>query len=143
MQSNTIYWRINNFFLMKWLLCLLFLSICAFRSAVFSYNSSEEILNEYNKADDVGRLEILSKLLRRMEKIESVFNVSTLNPDMDDMSYLELFWEDVKKVAVGMIPPSDKECRFHWRTGACYPKCRCSFQYIMGDYSLDRGELMK
>lgn len=89
--------------------------------------------------DAVDHREIFDNLEKRLARVERVFNVSTLNPELDDMSYLEVFWEDAKRLAVNFIPPSDKECKFDLFSFSCQPKCSCTFRYQLGDYSLSRS----
>ena len=121
-----------------WLLLLLFVAgLC------LGYENEENTRRQYETSEEDQRRTILSNLLARVERIERTFNVTALNPDLDDMSYLELFWEDLKGRAIAAIPPSDSVCRFRWRTGSCEPKCMCSFQYKLGDYSLSRACRLK
>ena len=104
-----------------------------------AYEKGEDTVKKYEASNEEQRRTILSNLLDRVERIERTFNITALNPDLDDMSYLELFWEDVKSRAVAAIPSSDPACRFSWRSGSCEPKCLCSFNYKLGDYSLSRA----
>ena len=107
------------------------------------YEKREDTVEKYESSNEEQRRTILSNLLDRVERIERTFNVTALNPDLDDMSYLELFWEDIKSKAIAAIPPSDPACRFSWRTGSCEPKCLCAFNYKLGDYSFSRACRMK
>ena len=34
---------------------------------------------------------------------------------------------------------TDKECTWNWRYARCEPRCQCSFQLRLGDYSMDRS----
>lgn len=103
------------------------------------YEKREDTVERYESSNEEQRRTILSNLLDRVERIERTFNVTALNPDLDDMSYLELFWEDIKSKVMAAIPTSDPACRFSWRTGSCAPKCMCAFNYKLGDYSLSRA----
>ena len=113
------------------LLLFFFLVICCGQQLPPSSKFQERSEEEYRQ--------VIDSLRERLERVEKAFNISTLNPDLDDMSYIEVFWEDLKRIAVNSIPPSDKECKFQLTSFSCQPKCSCAFQYVLGDYSFSRA----
>ena len=76
--------------MLRLLLLLLYLQLLC---PALSRPGSEKALAEYDETDEEGRRSMISSLLARVERIERTFNVSAFNPDMEEMSYLELFWE--------------------------------------------------
>ncbi|KAL3759419.1 hypothetical protein ACHAWU_000718 [Discostella pseudostelligera] len=58
----------------------------------------------------------------------------------DDQTYLDLFGERAKELLTQhLIPSTDAECRWDWRTGRCEPYCGCALQFLWGDYHLGRS----
>ena len=88
-------------------------------------------------------LECESEILRlrdRLERLERIFNISHLNPDLDgDLSALETFAQDAQSKLLKAIPPTDPECSFNWLVGKCYPLCDCHLAPKLGDYSPNRA----
>ena len=64
-----------------------------------------------------------------------------LNTKYDDAStYLDLFGERAKTLLTQhIIPSTDAECKWDWRMGRCEPYCKCSFNFLAGDYHLGRS----
>ncbi len=78
-------------------------------------------------------------LLERLERLERIFNITQLNPDLDNISILELLVYNVKGKLFNIIPDTDKQCKFDYVAGHCVPACYCSFQPKLGDYTLSRA----
>lgn len=78
-------------------------------------------------------------LLERLERLERIFNVTQFNPDLDDISILELTFVNIKETAIKLIPKTDSTCSFNWIIGRCQPKCTCGFQPQFGDYNPSRA----
>lgn len=78
-------------------------------------------------------------LLQRLERLERIFNVSHMNPDLDDTSLLELFVLQARSKILSSVPATDPECSFNWLVGKCYPLCRCEFAPKLGDLSPTRA----
>ena len=58
----------------------------------------------------------------------------------DDQTYLDLFGERAKELLTRhLIPSTDADCRWDWRTGRCEPYCTCALQFLWGDYHLGRS----
>ncbi len=58
----------------------------------------------------------------------------------DEQTYLDLFGERAKELLTQhVIPTTDAECRWDWRTGRCEPYCQCAFQFLWGDFHLGRS----
>jgi hypothetical protein len=79
------------------------------------------------------------ELMGRLERIESVFNASHLNPDLEDASLLEVMFKTAQEKIFTSIPATDEECSFNWLTGKCNPSCKCAFQPKLGDYTPSRA----
>ena len=112
-----------------------------FGIVVFLLSATAAEVKDLQRQEQDGKdyEQILDNLQKRLERVEKVFNISTLNPELDDMSYLEVFWEDAKRIAIKLIPPSDKECKFEIASFSCQPQCSCTFRYVLGDYSFSRA----
>jgi hypothetical protein len=78
------------------------------------------------------------ELLMRLERLESVFNVSQFNPDLDDVSLMELMYISLKEKFVKSIPRTDGQCHFDFITGKCSSPCTCEFKPRFGDYTPSR-----
>lgn len=78
------------------------------------------------------------ELLMRLERLESVFNVSQFNPDLDDVSLMELMYISLKEKFVKSIPTTDEQCHFDFITGKCSSSCICEFKPRFGDYTPSR-----
>lgn len=78
------------------------------------------------------------ELLLRLERLESIFNVSQFNPDLDDVSLMELMYMSVKEKVFTSIPSTDEQCDFDFITGKCAPFCSCEFKPRFGDYNPSR-----
>ena len=64
----------------------------------------------------------------------------TQAPQHDDRSLLEVFGETAKDFLTHhVIPPTDAECHFDWRSLRCEPHCQCRVQLQWGDYHLGRA----
>lgn len=99
--------------------------------------SSRELTNSYLQA---GSCEQVNEILyERLERLERIFNISQFNPDLDDVSILEIMFHSVSEKLLKSIPETDAECKFNFVTGACNPKCTCGFKPKLGDYSLSRA----
>lgn len=63
-----------------------------------------------------------------------------LNTKYDESStYLDLFGERAKQLLTQhIIPSTDAECKWDWRMGRCEPYCKCSYNFLAGDYHLGR-----
>ncbi|KAL3822095.1 hypothetical protein ACHAXA_000163 [Cyclostephanos tholiformis] len=58
----------------------------------------------------------------------------------DEQTYLDLFGERAKELLTQhVIPTTDAECRWDWRTGRCEPYCKCAYQFLWGDFHLGRS----
>ena len=122
----------------------LFMCLCVL--CIYANDDEDNQLSNVNDKNDLMLHQNyinIEHLLQRIERIERVFNISIFNPDLEDMSFLELFWTNFKTFAVNAIPSTNKECKFNYRTFSCEPKCTCSFQYIFGDYSFSRSCRLK
>lgn len=109
---------------------IVFLFLCiVFTYLTVSKTSQSEVLCEEKNA----------QLLERLERLERIFNISQYNPDLDDISILELFYENAKRSFISSIPSTDADCSFNWKIGKCYPPCKCSFQFKIGDYLPSRS----
>lgn len=78
------------------------------------------------------------ELLQRLERLESIFNVSQFNPDLDDVSLMELMYLSVREKVLNSVPDTDKYCTFDFVTGKCAPSCYCEFKPLFGDYTPSR-----
>ena len=78
------------------------------------------------------------ELLQRLERLESIFNVSQFNPDLDDISLMELMYMSVKEKILNSVPDTDESCSFNLITGKCAPSCYCEFKPMLGDYTPSR-----
>lgn len=78
------------------------------------------------------------ELLMRLERLESVFNVSQFNPDLDDVSLMELMYISLKEKLLKSIPTTDEQCHFDFVTGKCSSSCKCEFKPRFGDYTPSR-----
>ena len=78
------------------------------------------------------------ELLQRLERLESVFNVSQFNPDLDDVSLMELMYLSVKQKVLNSVPSTDEFCKFDYITAKCAPSCYCEFKPKLGDYTPSR-----
>lgn len=78
------------------------------------------------------------ELLMRLERLESVFNVSQFNPDLDDVSLMELMYISLKEKFLKSIPTTDERCHFDFVTGKCSSSCICEFKPRFGDYTPSR-----
>lgn len=62
------------------------------------------------------------------------------NYDEDDRTLLDIFGESAKQyLTQKVIPPTDVECRWDWRSVRCEPYCHCDFLPQWGDYHLGRS----
>ena len=62
----------------------------------------------------------------------------------DDRTLLDIFGESAKQyLTQKVIPPTDAECRWDWRSVRCEPYCHCSFLPQRGDYHLGRSCRLK
>ncbi len=60
--------------------------------------------------------------------------------DHDDRTLLDIFGESAKQyLTQKVIPPTDAECKWDWRTVRCEPYCECAFLPQWGDYHLGRS----
>lgn len=58
----------------------------------------------------------------------------------DEKTYLDLFGERAKELlTLHVVPSTDAECGWSWRTGRCEPYCVCGFHFLPGDYHLGRA----
>lgn len=58
----------------------------------------------------------------------------------DDRSLLDLFGEVAKTFFTNkVIPVTDVDCRWDWRSVRCEPFCSCAFKPMRGDYHLGRS----
>lgn len=78
------------------------------------------------------------ELLERLMRLERIFNVSQYNPDVDDLSLMEVMYITVKENLSKSIPPTDEECHFNFITAKCTPPCFCTFKPQVGDYTPSR-----
>lgn len=78
------------------------------------------------------------ELMMRLERLESVFNVSQFNPDLDDVSLMELMYISLKEKFVKSIPRTDEKCHFDFVIGKCSSPCTCEFKPRFGDYTPSR-----
>jgi len=62
------------------------------------------------------------------------------NDECDDRSLLDVFGEQCKEfLTQKMIPETDEECHWDWRSLRCENACECEFQGRWGDYHLGRS----
>ena len=78
------------------------------------------------------------ELLERLMRLERIFNVSQYNPDVDDLSLMEVMYMTMKENLSKSIPPTDEECHFNFITAKCAPPCLCAFKPQVGDYTPSR-----
>ena len=58
----------------------------------------------------------------------------------DDLTYLDLFGERAKELLTQhLVPSTDAECHWDWRTGRCEPYCACAIRFLWGDFHLGRS----
>jgi len=59
---------------------------------------------------------------------------------LDERTLLDTFGEIAKEfLTQKVIPPTDRECQWDWRTVRCEPVCNCHFATKRGDYHLGRA----
>lgn len=78
-------------------------------------------------------------LIHRLERLERIFNITQFNPDLDNVSILELLFANLQDKLSRMIPDTDDICKFNWVTGKCNPKCLCGYKPKLGDYLPSRS----
>ena len=78
------------------------------------------------------------ELLERLERLERIFNISQFNPDLDDLSLMELMYMSAKEKFLTSVPNTDEYCTFDFITGKCAPSCHCEFRPLLGDYTPSR-----
>ena len=60
--------------------------------------------------------------------------------EFDDRTLLDTFGEAAKQyLTQKVIPETDPECKWDWRTVRCEPFCQCAFSPKRGDYHLGRS----
>lgn len=60
--------------------------------------------------------------------------------EFDDRTLLDTFGEAAKQyLTQKVIPPTDPECKWDWRSVRCEPFCQCAFSPKKGDYHLGRA----
>ena len=114
-------------------------------------DSGSEITEEHSSARERELISIYDKktpvetcrgeneeLLQRLERLERIFNVSQFNPDLDDLSLMELMYMSVKDKFLNSVPNTDEYCTFDIITGKCAPSCHCEFRPLFGDYTPSR-----
>jgi hypothetical protein len=72
---------------------------------------------------------------------DGVSSSRTLPPDQfDDRTLLDTFGEAAKHyLTQKVIPETDAQCRWDWRSVRCEPFCECTFKPKRGDYHLGRS----
>lgn len=72
---------------------------------------------------------------------ESLSVTKKVDPsEYDDRTLLDTFGEATKQyLTQKVIPPTDAECKWDWRSVRCEPFCLCSFFPKGGDYHLGRS----
>lgn len=124
-------------YLYRWLLLYCILYWCLAQvAAEDGYNSIAALNNDNEELSCEERYDVL---LERLERLEQIFNITQLNPDLDNISILELLVYNVKNKLFNIIPDTDKQCKFDYVAGHCAPACYCSFQPKLGDYTLSRA----
>ena len=67
-------------------------------------------------------------------------NARTSASHDDEQTYLDLFGERAKELLTQhVIPTTDADCRWDWRTGRCEPYCQCAYQFLWGDFHFGRS----
>lgn len=60
--------------------------------------------------------------------------------EFDDRTLLDTFGEAAKQyLTQNVIPPTDPQCKWDWRSVRCEPFCECAFSPKRGDYHLGRS----
>lgn len=119
-----------------WLLLLQLVLYWGVTRAAYGDNSVAAASNDDEQLSCEEKYNIL---LERLERLERIFNITQLNPDLDNISILELLVNNVKSKLFDIIPDTDKQCKFDYVAGHCAPACHCSFQPKLGDYTLSRA----
>jgi hypothetical protein len=58
----------------------------------------------------------------------------------DELTYLDIFGEVAHEVLTQhIIPSTDIECHWDWRTVRCEPYCNCAYLFLWGDFHLGRS----
>lgn len=58
----------------------------------------------------------------------------------EELTYLDIFGEVAHEVLTQhIIPSTDEECHWDWRTARCEPYCNCAYLFLWGDFHLGRS----
>lgn len=58
----------------------------------------------------------------------------------EELTYLDIFGEVAHEVLTQhIIPSTDVECHWDWRTARCEPYCNCAYLFLWGDFHLGRS----
>jgi hypothetical protein len=58
----------------------------------------------------------------------------------DELTYIDIFGEVAHEVLTQhVIPSTDVECHWDWRTARCEPYCNCAYLFLWGDFHLGRS----
>jgi hypothetical protein len=86
-------------------------------------------------------LEVVGAMDMEDDSTESAAAAAAMDPDeFDDRTLLDTFGEAAKQyITQKLIPKTDAECKWDWRTVRCEPFCECDFVLKRGDYHLGRA----
>lgn len=115
------------------------------------HNNNEDDINNNNKfahSNEAGEefsSENNAKIKTKKLKNRSYYNMKLqgrmiADGEDDDRTLLDIFGEVAKEYFTQkVIPPTDAECRWDWRSMRCEPYCLCNYIPCVGDYHIGRS----
>eukprot|EP00977_Amphora_coffeiformis_P011625 scaffold2791_cov154-Amphora_coffeaeformis.AAC.9 len=98
---------------------------------------------EVDEQDQEDKVQItLTKLSSSGRDYSSRFqgDFGAFGDDNDERTLLDVFGEAAKEfLTQRVIPDTDEQCRWDWRSVRCEPACECRIEGQLGDYHLGRA----